>query len=439
MSETGARRTFLLAVGVAVVLAVDVVVLVLSWDSSHWSPLTLVLVMAIAIAIGELSPINVRGVQTSTTGYLLVIPMTLLGPAPSTAISLLMVAVDTARRRPLPLDALSNAAIYASISLACSLAVEALASAGTLSSSGALAVFALILGITTDVISFCLVALWQRVTGRGSILATLRGAFGPIAAFHVVLATLVAGATYVYVEVGLGALLAVLVVIRVSEVLLQTVAQSDARAAEVQSLAAQRTLFLTQSLVAEEHERERLASHLHDEALQLLAVARQEIEEAVEGDPDALGRARSHVQDAIDEMRRTLTHFHPVAIAADGLGPALQVLARQLCRRADVEVDVPADLRVSDPALVYTVARELLANVAKHAEARNVRVSAEASGAELVLDVTDDGVGFSPGRIPNTGHVGLLLTEHRVSAAGGRLTMRSAPGEGTTVEVVLPR
>jgi two-component system, NarL family, sensor kinase len=94
---------------------------------------------------------------------------------------------------------------------------------------------------------------------------------------------------------------------------------------------------------------------------------------------------------------------------------------------------------VSDPALVYTVARELLANVAKHAEARNVRVSAEASGAELVLDVTDDGVGFSPGRIPNTGHVGLLLTEHRVSAAGGRLTMRSAPGEGTTVEVVLPR
>jgi two-component system, NarL family, sensor kinase len=87
--------------------------------------------------------------------------------------------------------------------------------------------------------------------------------------------------------------------------------------------------------------------------------------------------------------------------------------------------------------------RELVTNVAKHAQARvvTVRVALGAAGRELAVDVADDGRGIPPGR-PSAalaaGHIGLASARERVEAEGGRFTVSSAPDAGTRVEIRLP-
>jgi signal transduction histidine kinase len=428
----------LAAIGGAIAV-VELAALVLSWDRNDWHPIVLLAVLSVATVLGEFRPIEVRGVQTSTTGFVSVLPMVLLGPGPAVFTGLLAVATDSMRRRPSTYDVVANVLTYVALALFGGIVFEALDSAGAIPSPGALALAVFVLGLITDVLCFGLVALSRFLKAAGSMPKVLVGAYGPIAAFHVVISALVGAAAFAYVEIGLGALLALLVVIRVSETLLRAVAAADARASEIQELADERTLFLTQSLVAEEHERDRLASHLHDEALQLLAAASQDLQEALEGSAVGLERGFTNVNAAMAELRRTLTHFHPAAVAAEGLRPAFETLTRQLCRRSEAIVDVPDGLTVADPSLVYTIGRELIANAGKHARANTVRVSIEADGSMLRLIVEDDGQGFDPDAVPAAGHVGLLLTEHRVSAAGGRLSFVSTPGDGTRAEVCLPR
>ena len=88
---------------------------------------------------------------------------------------------------------------------------------------------------------------------------------------------------------------------------------------------------------------------------------------------------------------------------------------------------------------LYRLAQEALHNVVKHAGADRVRVRLEALEREgvLVLELTDDGVGFDTARA-HPGHLGLRTMEERARAIGGRLEIQSAPGAGTTVRVVVP-
>jgi signal transduction histidine kinase len=83
------------------------------------------------------------------------------------------------------------------------------------------------------------------------------------------------------------------------------------------------------------------------------------------------------------------------------------------------------------------VLSEALRNAERHAAATAVTLEARAADTRLELVVTDDGRGFVPGRPPE-GHFGLLLMRERALAAGGRLTVESAPGRGTRVKLDLP-
>src|SRR5205085_4546846 len=93
-------------------------------------------------------------------------------------------------------------------------------------------------------------------------------------------------------------------------------------------------------------------------------------------------------------------------------------------------------------ALVYRVAREALRNVKKHAGASAVRVDVTHNGSGATrLVVADDGRGFDAAereRRGEAGHVGLTLLQELLAPSGGRLSVRSAPGEGTTVELEVP-
>jgi two-component system, NarL family, sensor kinase len=103
---------------------------------------------------------------------------------------------------------------------------------------------------------------------------------------------------------------------------------------------------------------------------------------------------------------------------------------------ADIEdVGQPAS-----QALLYRAARELLANVNKHAHATEVTVGLHCKGDRIVLVVADDGAGFNPAMVTTSvanGHIGLASLQVRVEANGGTMQFDTGPGAGTRVTVTL--
>jgi PAS domain S-box-containing protein len=190
---------------------------------------------------------------------------------------------------------------------------------------------------------------------------------------------------------------------------------------------------------AAEHERQRLARDLHDGAQQQLVRAVIELQllnrESAEIPRQAvehLERALDATRSAIVDLRELAQGIHPRALTDRGLRAALGTLAdRAPCA---VEIDVPAErFSESIEGTVYFVVAEALTNVAKHAHAQEVRVSARIVDETLHLEVADDGVG---GASEGTGS-GLRGLADRVAAVGGELSVESA-AHGTTVRARLP-
>jgi signal transduction histidine kinase len=184
---------------------------------------------------------------------------------------------------------------------------------------------------------------------------------------------------------------------------------------------------------------------LHDEALQSLLAARQQLAFAARRPErqDVVARARDGVQRAIRELREAVAGLHPVVLEGHRLTEAIHaVVARHAARggfTADVELRVPAPEDCAP--LVLSVIRELTANAAEHARASVVRVVLRDEGDDLVLEVADDGAGIAPGRLDVAlaeGHIGLACTTRRAQALGGHLTVDTGPNRGTSVRVVLP-
>jgi signal transduction histidine kinase len=195
-------------------------------------------------------------------------------------------------------------------------------------------------------------------------------------------------------------------------------------------------------VTTQDEERRRLERNLHDGAQQslvavalMLRMARSRM--GVQGgDPvgTALDQASDQLSRAIEELRALARGIHPVILTERGLGPALDSLAE----RSAVPVHVDCRLRGRLPAelegTLYFVAAEALANVAKHAAARQVDVGVTSSLSAVTLEVRDDGVGgASVGR--GSGLLGLL---DRASVVDGTLTVESPPGGGTRLRCTVP-
>jgi two-component system NarL family sensor kinase len=215
------------------------------------------------------------------------------------------------------------------------------------------------------------------------------------------------------------------------------------RTRQVQELGADRAVLLGEALDAEERERARIGERLHDDTLQSLLAAQQDVREARAGYLQSLEYADEALTEAVRALRETVLGLHPTSLADRGLGVALQVELDRAARRTRLDVDLHVDpeaLGAHDP-LVYTAARELITNAVKHASAGRLDVHLERTADSLVLTVADDGTGMAADRPEEAlagGHVGLASTRQRIHAAGGRLDVTSAPGEGTTVRVTLP-
>ncbi|WP_298130493.1 ATP-binding protein [Micropruina sp.] len=211
-------------------------------------------------------------------------------------------------------------------------------------------------------------------------------------------------------------------------------------------LAADRTALVDQLLIIEERERRVLSEQLHDGALQFVLAARMDLDDLGE---TIDGKARDRLDEALTTtarlLRSTVSELNPAVLAHAGLVPALLDLATEHGRRGRFTVEIDAEHwpdapTTADPVL-FATARELLANVVKHAAASTVTITVRFDGTEAFMTVCDDGRGMAPDdaeRRLAQGHIGLHSRRTRVEAAGGSLRLSRPDRGGTRVEVVLP-
>ena len=228
------------------------------------------------------------------------------------------------------------------------------------------------------------------------------------------------------------------------EDLLQTLAQHAAIALTNARLY-ERSRELT---IAEE--RSRLAHELHDAVSQKLFSLRLTAQAAaalVDRDPS---RAKGELQqvaalaaEAADELRAAVVELRPAALDEDGLIATLRTQTQVLDRAHTARVTFTSRgvraLPAAQEEALLRVAQEALHNALRHAEAAKVEVTLDRNGSGALLRVTDDGRGFDPLGIRRAGrHLGLVSMRDRASGVGGRLTVESAPGKGTTIEMEVP-
>jgi len=208
---------------------------------------------------------------------------------------------------------------------------------------------------------------------------------------------------------------------------------------------------LTRRLVeAEEAERRRIARELHDRVGQNLSALNINLDLAL----DAAGASplRQRIEDSVSLVDATLqsiesvmAELRPPLLDEYGLGAALGWYAEEFSRRTGIAValrdgkDAAADLRREAAVALFRIAQEALNNVAKHAGARQVRIELAREAEEIVIRVADDGAGFDTAAAARGKRWGMKTMRERAEAAGGRLEVDSAPGEGTIVRASVRR
>ncbi|MCX6068912.1 MAG: sensor histidine kinase, partial [Chloroflexi bacterium] len=200
----------------------------------------------------------------------------------------------------------------------------------------------------------------------------------------------------------------------------------------------------------QEDERRRLARELHDETLQALIALRQRVQLAQMKAKDdeiklALAELETLSSNSIDELRRLTRALRPIYLEDFGLVTALEMLAKESTRPGfTVDFSKTGDDRRLEAAAeltLFRIAQEALSNVSRHAEATETHLGLEFQPATVTLEISDNGKGFTPPRSPAEfspgGHYGLLGMHERAELIGGKLSIESAPGQGTVLRVDL--
>jgi two-component system NarL family sensor kinase len=200
--------------------------------------------------------------------------------------------------------------------------------------------------------------------------------------------------------------------------------------------------LVAQVMDAEDAARRRIAQLIHDDALQSLLAANQELHEAAPGRAQVT-RAHEVVSASIERLREALVALHPVTLEEGGFELALGAVTRQAERQGGfaVEVDVDPEAIGDQDELLLAVARELITNAVRHSGASRVSVSLRRMDGGVELEVADDGRGTPAGRREQAladGRIGLASVTQRLGAAGGGLEITDAPGGGTVAVARVP-
>ena len=221
------------------------------------------------------------------------------------------------------------------------------------------------------------------------------------------------------------------------------------RTGELEARGQQLRALSHEVLLVQDRERRQLASDLHDNLGQILALTRIRVSQLRQSGGDygeRLAPIDDLVRQANEAVRNLAFEASPPVLHALGLLAGLHWLAESVEDRYGLHVDVsgeeaPAldeDLR----ALLFRAVRELLINAARHAQTDRARVILEREDGELRLQVQDRGVGFQPGtgaagEAPRSSFGLPSIIEH-IDIIGGRVDIDARPGEGVTVNIAVP-
>jgi signal transduction histidine kinase len=223
----------------------------------------------------------------------------------------------------------------------------------------------------------------------------------------------------------------------------QLKAQADAQAAELIEL--YRHLQHVQ-----EEERARLSRGLHDELGGVLLAARMDVTWMQHNSPhdpkefqERLERVRRVLDQGIDLKRRVVEELRPTLLDTMGLVAALRWQIEESCKRAGLRCienfpEIEPQFNRAGAITLFRVVQEALANVLKHAGAKEVRVAMEMTEEHVVLTISDDGVGSTTEALNKPRSHGIAGMRHRVHVLGGRLDIATSPGRGVHVRVEVP-
>jgi two-component system NarL family sensor kinase len=204
-------------------------------------------------------------------------------------------------------------------------------------------------------------------------------------------------------------------------------------------------------IAVQETERKRMARDLHDGVGQILSGVKFRLD-ALSGKIDSKGGAAAQILEigglmgrAIAEIRLVSKNLMPSELEDLGLAPALHTLCRDFEKNGGVSVTLrtgplPATITPELALAIFRIAQEALNNIGKHSRATMATVDLSCDGNEIILSVSDNGIGFTPGgeRPPAGRGIGLGSMRERAESNGGRIEFDSKTGVGTTLCVHAP-
>ena len=197
-------------------------------------------------------------------------------------------------------------------------------------------------------------------------------------------------------------------------------------------------------------ERDRISRDLHDGVIQSIYAVTLSLDDIPELVGESSPEAGQRVDDAIDalhtvirDLRNFIYGLAPLLLDSGGLLDGLRTLADELRRNTGTKIEVlgeePDDMSAEVFAELLVIAREALANVARHSIATNASIHVVAPEGRVQLEIADDGRGFKLGADVAHGHHGLANMRARAEALGGSINIQTAPGTGTRIIVAVPR
>jgi signal transduction histidine kinase len=216
-------------------------------------------------------------------------------------------------------------------------------------------------------------------------------------------------------------------------------------------LAREKERRLSSELInAEEQERRRIASELHDDFSQRLAVLSLGLENVEEATPASLADVHTRLHDLVRSTSElstdlhTLSHqLHSSTLESLGLVPAVAALCKEFTANQDVRIDftsteIPRSVPPDTALCIFRIVQEGLRNLRKHSGAEAATVDLKMAGDRLQVTVRDEGCGFNPKGLRENEGLGLRSMEERARSLGGKFEIHSESGKGTSLKARLP-
>ena len=200
---------------------------------------------------------------------------------------------------------------------------------------------------------------------------------------------------------------------------------------------------------AQEKERSRLASELHDDFSQRLALLALRLENTAEALPDssntqkqALDECRQSVAELGSDLHSLSHQLHSSTLETLGLVAGLSSLCREFGAWQGIKIDftsadIPRSVRPEVALCLFRITQEGLQNLRKHSNTKRAQLSVRHMGDKLFLSLCDEGVGFDANTLEKPG-LGILSMRGRARLLGGDFEIHSKPGRGTRIEAWVP-